>query len=432
MNSTSPLVRAIRSKRLLERAWRAIQENARSSLSADVRHEVDTFAERASANIDSISARLSAKSFSFLPAKGAPIPKKLADGSIDKSKIRPIVIAPVESRIVQRAILEILLKVEELTKYAENPYSFGGIRKGDKALAAVPAAINALLEAIGAGGRYVAFADIRSFFTRIPKARASTIIAKAVNDQEFIDFFDKAIAVELSNMAELKATAEQFPLSEIGVAQGNCLSPLIGNLILHAFDAQMNTGDCRCLRYIDDFIIIAPSKRAAKARMKKATEILADLGMELSTEKSSKEPISVEEKFTFLGVEIANGLLRPSRKARERLRNNIEKQFKSSIRSMNKFKSTEGLERKHSLIQTLRRVDGIVTGWGKHYRFCNDKNLFEKIDTDIKTSIGFYIGQYRDIRNKRAPTDAHELLGMQRLSTMERKPLLWPSKKTSS
>ncbi len=429
MKRVSALLKNIRSKKRLEGAWRAIQENARASTSDEVRREVDLFSENATANINSLSARLTRGSFSFKPARGVPIAKKGPDGKKIKDKIRPIVLAPVESRIVQRAILETLMTVQDLKPYAENPYSFGGIRKGGKDLAAVPAAVDAVLRAIGDGGTHVAFADIRSFFTRIPKTEVSAIVSKAVNDPEFIHFFDQAIAVELANLAELKEKAKDFPTSDIGVAQGNCLSPLLGNLILHDFDSQMNDGDCRCHRYIDDFIIVAPSVRAAKARMKKAERILKELGMALSPEKSSTVPIPVTAVFNFLGVEFCNGLIRPGAKARAKLLDNVTGQFKKSAHAMNTFKSEKGLDRRQSLTATLRRVDGIVNGWGKHFRFCNDEQFFVVLDADIKKLISEYLGRYRKAREKRSQADAHMLLGIQQLSRIERKPLIWPKKR---
>ncbi|MGA3303151.1 MAG: reverse transcriptase domain-containing protein [Methylovirgula sp.] len=429
MKSDSALLKNIRSKKRLECAWKAIQENARTSTSDEVRREADLFAENATPNINSLSGRLASGSFSFGQARGIPAHKKGIDGKKIGDKTRPLVLAPLESRIVQRAILETLISVQKLKPYAENPYSFGGIRKAGDGLAAVPAAVNSVLQAIGDGGTYVAFADIRSFFTRISKTEVSAIVALAVNDPEFMAFFNQAIAVELANLAELKEKAKDFPTFDIGVAQGNCLSPLLGNLILHDFDRQMNEGDCRCYRYIDDFIVVAPNIRAAKARMIKAEQILKKLGMELSPEKSSKEPFPVTEAFIFLGVEFCNGLIRPANKAKAKILENIAGRFKKSIHAMNTFKSEKGLDRKQSLTATLRRVDGIVNGWGKHFRFCNDEQFFNVMDADIKNLVSEYLGKYRKVRDSRSAADAPMLLGMQQLSRIERKPLVWPKKR---
>jgi hypothetical protein len=77
--------------------------------------------------------RLARKKFTFAPAKGIPIPKAGADGKKDKTKFRPIVLAPLESRIVQRSVLETLTSLSGMQGYINIPYSFGGIRKSKDA-----------------------------------------------------------------------------------------------------------------------------------------------------------------------------------------------------------------------------------------------------------------------------------------------------------
>src|SRR5258706_109174 len=80
------------------------------------------------------------------PARGVRIPKDKKD----KSSFRPLVVAKVESRIVQRAIHDVLVSVPAIQTFVRTPYSFGGIKKHyDDDIAAVPAAIRAVLDAIG-------------------------------------------------------------------------------------------------------------------------------------------------------------------------------------------------------------------------------------------------------------------------------------------
>lgn len=177
----SPLTQALRKFDNLEGAWRVIQENGRTSKSVQVRIGLEKFAEEASSNIRSLQNRLARGKFKFGKAKGIPIPKLDAQGK-QTGKFRPIVLASVESRIVQRAILNVLLEIDSLKPYAQTPFSFGGIRsdkskKGKKSqsinenLSAVPAAIKAILNEIDQGARYVACADIRAFFTCISKEK---------------------------------------------------------------------------------------------------------------------------------------------------------------------------------------------------------------------------------------------------------------------
>lgn len=402
----------VQSKTALERAWRVIQENARTSTSDDVKADVQKFAENATANINAISAKLSRRTFKFPPARGIPIAKQNPDGTKNKTKFRPIVLAPLESRIVQRAILEALGTVPALLPFSENPYSFGGIRRKSEGLAAVPAAIEAVLKAIGSGATHLAFADIRAFFTKIPKVAVTAIIAEATTDPEFMALFSEAIRVELENMAELKEKAQAFPIEAIGVAQGNSLSPLLGNILLHEFDKAMNEGDCVCIRYIDDFIILAPSAAAAQARMKRAIRILAGFDMTLSDEKSTRRPIPISEKFDFLGIELNNGWLRPSHKALEKLEINVSSRFEESLRGMRHTKVGQQISKKHSLVATLNRVDGIIRGWGKHYQFCNDDALFSRIDLRMQALVRSFLGEYRSIRDRRDARDAASLLGL--------------------
>jgi RNA-directed DNA polymerase len=429
LKSPSPLMRFVQSKATLHKAWRVIQENAQASTSLDVRAEVDEFAADPQKNINILSGKLSAGSYRFPEATGIPVAKKNADGS-QSTKFRPLVLAPLRSRIVQRAVLEALDTVHELRPYFHNPNSFGGIKKQKDGLAAVPAAVQAVLTAIGNGATHVAFADIRAFFTKIPKAYVTKIIAEVTKDSMFMALFEDAIRLELSNMAELKEKAQAFPIEAIGVAQGNSLSPLLGNILLHDFDRRMNEGDCVCVRYIDDFIILAPSAAAVKARMRLAISILAEFDMNLSEEKSTTIPLRVSDKFDWLGIEFNNGFIRPSSKAIAKLELNIQKRFNESAKGMRDTKRGKPIPRKHSLVASLSRTDSIIRGWGKHYRFCNDEALFARIDAKMATLVGGFLGEYRDIKKRRDAMDAASLLGIDELAQQERKPLIWPSKKS--
>jgi retron-type reverse transcriptase len=426
---TSKLVKQVQSIRSLERAWKAIKANARGSKSEDVKREVEEFSEDASRRIHSLSFRLSRKRFNFLPAKGIPAPKRDQTGKKSRTKFRPIVLAPLESRIVQRCILEILTAHPAMQRYSVTPFSFGGIRKQKgQELAAVPAAVTAVLEAIRSGAKYVASADISGFFTRISKPTVRAIVSDAVKDDEFVSIFDQAIKIELENLSELRERAGAFPIEDIGVAQGNSLSPLLGNIVLNEFDRVMNEGDCRCIRYIDDFIILAPTKAAAVARLRKAIKMLDDLGMKLSPEKS-KSPQPISEAFEFLGIEFNNGLIRPNKKSRTRLLAQIKEKLDSSAGEFRKHSDFGGFPKHLSFVDTLRRVDGVVQGWGKHYLFCNDRAVFQQLGETIEDYVAAYIGEYSKARSGVDKSNWFALLGVQKLSWIVLHPFDWPSTK---
>jgi retron-type reverse transcriptase len=437
----SKLLKAVYKLDNLERAWRVIQENGRISKSEAIKLELEEFSEGASHKLRSLQVRLCKKTFEFGKAKGVPIPKVDAHGN-KTGKFRPIVLAPVESRIVQRALLNVLVEIPALQPFVKTPYSFGGLRKAKEAskssnekqskrsrtdnLSAVPAAIKAVLDELGRGARYIVCADIRAFFTRIPKSAVSDIIAKAVNDDEFVAFLNQAIHVELANLAELKAKVADFPTEDLGVAQGNSLSPLLGNIILAEFDQIMNEGDCRCIRYIDDFIILAPSAKAANARLRKAISLLKNLGMELSAEKSSETAQPIQKGFDFLGINISPGKIRPAAKARAKFIRSVDVAFGDARKAFIEVRNGKALQRTQSLMATLKRVDGIIDGWGKHYWFCNDRECFDELDTRLLESIRVFLGAYRDIRSALPVERQHMLLGVSTLASIDREPFHYP------
>lgn len=418
---TSPLLKQVRSLHCLEAAWRTVRTNGIASKSEVVRKEIQQFDEDLSGKLRSLQSRLVHSSFKFLPARGVPIRKP------GKKDIRPLVVANVETRIVQRAILDVLQGVPALESYFRNPHSFGGIKRQDgDELAAVPAAIEAVLGAIGSGGRFVICADISAFFTRISKTHVTDIVANAVADPDLMALFRGAIRVELSNLTALREHAIRFPTEDLGIAQGSALSPLLGNIILAAFDSRMNQGDCRCIRYIDDFIVLGPSASAVMARLRLAKRLLSELGMTFAVSKTSADAIPITRSFEFLDIEISNGLIRPSSKARSKFLASVRETFDSSRKAITGYRNGQPLPKAAALLGTLKRVDGMVQGWGKHYHFCNDDRCFETLDREISELIRHYLGFYKSERRVTAAARAPAILGVELLAAQVRRPFLWP------
>jgi RNA-directed DNA polymerase len=436
---TSSLLRAVSRHDAIEAAWRVIQENARGSTSLAVRREVDDFAQEAGRRIRSICWRLSRNRFDFGAAKGIRIPKKDPTGR-KTGAYRSIVLASLEARIVQRSVLEVVQTLPALSSYINTPYSFGGIRAPKPAgrndrrdnPSAVPAAIKAVLVAIDDGARYFACADIKSFFTRISKKRVTEVIALAARDPEFVNFFSKAIATELSNMAELRETISDFPIEEVGVAQGNSLSSLLGNIALAKFDLEMNQGDCCCIRYIDDFIILGPSLKATNARLRRSVRLLHELGMELAPDKSSKGASPIDVGFSFLGIDVMPGIIRPSARAQQKFITAVANELNVSKKAFREFKEGKPLLRSNSLIHTLKRVEGIVDGWGKHYWFCNDTPSLERLDAKIADFTREFLGIYSSVRLQLSASNRTFLLGIPALTEQSRRPFSYPAKKQAN
>ncbi|MDC8754737.1 reverse transcriptase domain-containing protein [Erythrobacter sp. sf7] len=377
------------------------------------------------ANIRSISAKIQHGTYKFSSARGVAVEKPNKPGSV-----RPIVIPRASDRVVQRCILDALISDLAIQATAFHPRSFGGIpkREGEK-LAGVPAAISAVLEALSRGLTHVVVADISSFFSCIRKSDAINLIEKHSSDSKFNTLFRDAIKVDLENHEKLWKYKNLFPYGDVGVGQGMCLSPFLGNLVLSEFDQVMNDGDCVCIRYVDDIIIIAPSGKAASARYRKAKTLLGRLGMNFSDEKSSTKPIEATQPFEYLGIEFSNGLLRPSSKSRISISRRAAEVAAKSLQSMRSAKQIKDFSDEYSIPKTLNKISGMSRGWANHYRFCNDLETIKNVDRALSRIYTKYAKDAVDLANLRMASSNVELatafLGYKGLSGIEFSPLKW-------
>ena len=74
---------------------------------------------------------------------------------------------------------------------------------------------------------------------------------------------------------------------EAGTPQGGVISPCLCSVYLHRLDRQWQTrGDGVLVRYADDLLTICTTKQEAEGALEALTAILAELGLELKTDKT--------------------------------------------------------------------------------------------------------------------------------------------------
>lgn len=377
--SPNPFYKRVHGLQNLRRAWATVLENGRTSKCKKTRDEIDQFKQKAETNLGRINRHLREDKFSFPPSIGIPL-------SRPGKKFRPLVVSPIVSRIVQRAILNVLQAEPALEPYYKIPTSFGGIKgKG------VPGAVKAAYSSIRTGVKYFIRSDIEGFFTKIPKNLVLEKIQAIISDQKFNNLFQKAVQTELENLDELGNKADEFPIYEIGVAQGCCLSPLLGNILLAEFDKTLNDRGIVCLRYIDDFIILGPDKKKVLAAFKSAKRLLAGFGLDAYDpfkDKGKAEHGNVNQGFEFLGCEIRPGEIRPNKKSKRRLLKSIADILTKSKQAMHQPKHL--VNKKLTLVETLTSVNDVIKGWGNQYSFCNDPKGFQNLDRDLDGLLAGY------------------------------------------
>jgi RNA-directed DNA polymerase len=371
--------------RRLEDAWRHVLESGAQSSSLATRDEVEEWSRRSRRGLRRLQSELRDGSFAFFPQKGVAPKKRSGRGH------RPIVLAPIESRIVQRAILDVLLSQAQLRRLAQVRTSFGGIRNRG-----VPDAIQALVRAVQRGARFYVRSDIKDFFRRVPRQQVIDIIGELMPDDRFLQLLQSATKTELENLDALGALGGLFPTYEIGVAQGCSLSPLFGNLVLSEFDQKLNGRGIVCLRYIDDFLILGTKRSHVLRAFDGAQRILGAVGLEAydpREEAGKAEMGEIAGGLTFLGCELRPGLIRPNRVSRSRLRNAIRERLNESLSTMDN--SASCYNRGQSAARTLLDIRNIVHGWGNQYSFCNDRQMMQDLDNVISKAVADYIKALR-------------------------------------
>lgn len=419
----------LRTRKNLESAWNHIYSNGKNSRSVPTRKAIDKFKEFESTNITRIQKQLREGTYKF----------KTARGILAGKKKRPLVLAEVEDRVMQRAILNILQTEKSFQKYLSVKTSFGAIKalESDKKKG-VPSAIKHLIRSIDGGAQHYYKSDIASFFTSIPLPKVLNSCKKLINDENFFNLLEKATNIEVNNLNELGDYKQYFDFNEVGTPQGCCLSPLIGNILLYDFDVEMNKGDITCLRYLDDFIILAPTERAVEARFRKACKILKELGLKAYTptenpDKSQKGLLT--RKYEYLGIELdgTNHSIRPNKKSISNILNSIKDLMDESLRVDFSSENTQ-LTNSYSLNSTLYKINNKLKGWGNQYFYCNDKALWGSIDFKVSELSTKYISNFI-IRNEKRMNNSSSKLqiwkykqrmrGLQLMSDCKSKPINW-------
>lgn len=400
----------VREMNTLLRAWQVIRRNGETSGSPKTRQATRCFEEKLPQNLRSIQEHLRTGRYAFAPEMG--IKRKKGNGK----GWRPLVVAPIKDRIVQRAILDVLQTSSEMPgiqNVLETPTSIGGIP--DRG---VSSAID-LIEAARRNGdaEFVAGSDISGFFTKIDQAVVISFIRGQTSDEEFLDLFRGALKVELENADQMDPDDLRFfPTSDIGVAQGCPLSALAGNIVLHDFDVAMNERGVTCIRYIDDFILLGRKKSAVERAFRSATARLARLGMATysPTAHPGKAFIGAfNSEFEFLGYKLIPGIYPPAEKSQrkivESVRNELGRGRAEILRVLNKDHDRKPHE---CYAQTLVAVDRIVRAWSGSFSACRCLKTAESIDDAINRLIGGFITFYRKKTKKCPVAERRRALGV--------------------
>jgi RNA-directed DNA polymerase len=282
----------------LRAAYRAI--NPKAAVGVD-QVTWQQYGQNLEANLKDLHGRIHRGAFRAMPSRRVYIPK--TDG-----RLRPLGIAALEDKIVQRALVEVLNAVYE-TDFVGFSYGFRPGRGPHDALDAL---------AVGLTRKkmnWVLDADIRSYFTEIDREWMLRFLEHRIADKRVLRLIRKWLAAGIIEDGNWSDEGR-------GTPQGASVSPLLANVYLHyvfdlwakAWRNRHATGDMVVVRFADDVVVGFQYERDARRFEDELRQRLAKFGLELAedktrliefgrfaAEKRRRRGLGKPETFTFLG-----------------------------------------------------------------------------------------------------------------------------------
>ena len=344
---------------LLDEAFYELKENAAAGVDGLTWEEYEANIDR---NIVDLHDRLQRGAYRALPSRRVYIPKP--DG-----RQRPLAVAALEDKIVQRAAAAVLNAI-----YEEDFLGFSyGFRPGRGAHDAMDALV------VGISSKKVNFildADIRSFFDTVNQQYLVECVEQRIGDPRMIRLIQKWLKAGILEDGVVT-------VSEVGTGQGAVISPLLANIYLHyGLDLWAERwrrceakGDMIFVRYADDFIVGFQHENEARRFLDALRERLAEFALSLHPEKTrliefgrfaaenrKRRGLGKPESFNFLGFTFICGKSRRGKflvkrkTRRDRMRAKLREIKQELRRRMHQPIPKQGL--------WLRRV---VTGYFKYH-----------------------------------------------------------------
>jgi group II intron reverse transcriptase/maturase len=233
----------------------------------------EAYGQDLEAHLAGLDERVHCGTYRAKPSRRVYIPK--SDG-----RQRPLGIAALEDKIVQRAVVEVLSAIYE-ADFLGFSYGFRPGRSQHDALDALATAITRKKV------NWVLDADIRGFFDAIAHEWMVKFVKHRIADKRIVRLIQKWLAAGVLENEKWSATPE-------GTPQGATVSPLLANVYLHyALDQWVQhwrehvaAGETIIVRFADDFVVGFQHESGAVRFRADLQKRLEQFGLELHPEKT--------------------------------------------------------------------------------------------------------------------------------------------------
>ncbi|NLT48005.1 MAG: group II intron reverse transcriptase/maturase [Clostridiales bacterium] len=349
MKKLYSLIDKIYRRENLQAAFKAVKRN-NGAPGIDGETVLD-FANEVDANIERLHVELATNTYVPKPVRRVEIPK--ADGGT-----RPLGIPTVRDRVVQQAFVNV---VEPYFDKDFHPSSYG-YRKGRSQHQAVAKASMFMKKH---GLEHVVDMDLSKCFDTLNHDLLIEAVAQKVSDGRVLKLVRQFLESGIM-------TDGVFTATEVGSPQGGVCSPLLSNIYLDYFDQRMMKKGIRIVRYADDILIFAGTKKEAGDYKNLATKVLEE-ELKLTVNREKTHLTSLQEGVSFLGF-----ILRRNSTGIDTKR---VKRFKDKVREITKRNQPAPLE------VIIKKLNPVLRGWLNYYRIADIKKLITGLTEWIRRRL---------------------------------------------
>ena len=308
--------------------------------------------------------RVHSGAYRATPSRRVNIPKP--DGGT-----RPLGVAAIEDKIVQKAVAETILTPIYEAEFLGFSYGFRPGRGAHDALDAL---------AVGTEQRkinWIVDADIRGFFDSVSRDWLVWFLEYRIGDKRVIRLIAKWLNAGVMEDGEWQDNMR-------GTPQGSVISPILANIYLHYvldlwFQKKWRTheakGDTIIVRYADDFVVGFQHKQDAERFLRDLKERLGRFELELhpdktrliefgrfATENRRRRGLGKPETLDFLGF---THYCAKDRKGRFQLgRKPVSKRM---ARTLKRIKEELRRRMHDGVDQTARWLGQVLDGWLNYF-----------------------------------------------------------------
>ena len=282
------------------------------------------------------------------PVRRVEIPKP--DGGVRKLGIPTVI-----DRTIQQAIAQQLMPIYE-PLFIETSYGYRPNKSAKDAIQKVK-------EYAEQGYTFAVTLDLSKYFDTLNHEKLINLLRKEVKDERVIQLIKRYLKSGVMENGVVMGTEEGSP-------QGGNLSPLLANVYLNEFDQEFTKRGVPCIRYADDIVLLAKSKRASERLLESSTKYLEEtLKLTVNREKSRTVSVFAIRNFKYLGFALG----RNGSGIYVRVHPKSWKKFKSKLRELSSRRSVQSIK------PSLEEIKVYARGWLNYYGIASMKNPIEEV-----------------------------------------------------